>query len=111
MAGVTHGLFASGGPLLVYSLSGVALDKARFRATLICVWLTLNSLLTLIFAIDGSLLPALPRIAAFLPVAISGVSLGEWLHHRISEQRFRVAVFLLLLVTGIALLVASATAL
>lgn len=111
MAGVTHGLFASGGPLLVYSLSGLALDKARFRATLISVWLTLNSLLTLIFALDGTLLPALPRLAAFLPVVISGVILGEWLHHRISEQRFRVAVFLLLLVTGVALLVASVTAL
>lgn len=107
LAGITHGLFASGGPLLVYSLSGVALDKARFRATLICVWLSLNSLLTLIFAIDGTLLPALPRIAVFLPVVISGVIIGEWLHHRISEQRFRLAVFLLLLVTGGALLIAS----
>ena len=28
LAGVTHGLFASGGPLLVYGLTGVALDKA-----------------------------------------------------------------------------------
>lgn len=107
LAGVTHGLFASGGPLLVYSLSGTELDKARFRATLITVWLSLNTLLTLIFAIDGSLLPALPRVAAFLPIIVSGVILGEWMHHRISEQRFRVAVFLLLLLTGIALLIAS----
>jgi uncharacterized protein len=106
-AGVTHGLFASGGPLLVYSLTGVSLDKARFRATLISVWFSLNSLLTLIFIVDGSLLPALPRIAAFLPVVVVGVIAGEWLHHRISEARFRIAVFLLLLLTGIALLTAS----
>ncbi len=29
MAGITHGLFASGGPLLVYALSGLSLDKQR----------------------------------------------------------------------------------
>ena len=51
--------------------------------------------------------PALPRIATFLPVVFVGVIVGEWLHHRISEQRFRIAVFLLLLLTGIALLAAS----
>ncbi|MBB3047588.1 hypothetical protein FHR99_001854 [Litorivivens lipolytica] len=107
LAGVTHGLFASGGPLLVYSLTGVSLDKARFRATLISVWFSLNSLLTLIFLFDGSLVPALPRLAAFLPVVFVGVIVGEWLHHRISEQRFRFAVFLLLLLTGIALFAAS----
>lgn len=107
LAGVTHGLFASGGPLLVYALSGVQLDKARFRATLISVWFTLNSLLTVIFAIDGSLVTALPRIAVLLPVLIIGVLLGEWLHSRISEQRFRLAVFLLLLITGFSLFLAS----
>ena len=109
-AGMTHGLFASGGPLLVYALSGLALDKARFRATLISVWLSLNSLLTLIFAVDGSLWPALPQIAAYLPVLLVGVVLGEALHARISEQRFRLAVLLLLLVTGVSLLIASASA-
>src|SRR5690554_3131161 len=30
-AGISHGLFASGGPLLVYALAGTTLDKARLR--------------------------------------------------------------------------------
>ncbi|MFT5575633.1 MAG: putative membrane protein YfcA [Bermanella sp.] len=107
MAGVTHGLFASGGPLLVYALAGVQLDKARFRATLISVWFTLNSLLTIIFAIDGSLFIALPRVATYLPILIVGVVIGEWLHSRISEERFKLAVFLLLLLTGCSLFIAS----
>ena len=109
LAGVTHGLFASGGPLLVYALAGVQLDKARFRATLISVWLSLNGLLTVIFALDGSLLTALPRLVFFLPVLVVGVVLGEWLHSRISEVRFRVAVFLLLLLTGCSLFLASSS--
>lgn len=104
MAGITHGLFASGGPLLVYALSGVQLDKARFRATLVTVWLILNGLLTVAFALDGSLAPALPRVAAFLPVLLAGVLLGEWLHRHADEQLFRKLVFVLLFITGLILL-------
>lgn len=99
-AGITHGLFASGGPLLVYAVSGLPLDKTRFRATLVTVWLTLNSALTVAFLLDGRLQPALPYVAAYLPVIFAGIYLGEKLHHRVSEQHFRIAIYVLLLVTG-----------
>ena len=102
-AGVTHGLFASGGPLLVYALAGTTLDKARLRATLIAVWFSLNGLLTAIFLFDGSLVPSLPRIATYLPVVLVGIVAGEWLHHRIDEQRFRQLVFAMLAITGVLL--------
>ena len=102
-AGITHGLFASGGPLLVYALSGVDLDKARFRATLILVWFALNSLLTVVFLLDGSLMPALPRVAAYLPIVLVGVVLGEFLHHKVDEAGFRRVVFVVLLFAGAAL--------
>ena len=100
LAGITHGLFASGGPLLVYALSGLQLDKQRFRATLILVWLSLNSLLTVVFLVDGSLLPAAPKIGLLVPVVIASMLLGEWLHHRVNEARFRQAVFVVLWMTG-----------
>lgn len=103
MAGITHGLFASGGPLLVYALTGVRLGRAAFRATLLTVWLSLNGLLTLVFALDGSLQPALPRVAMMLPVLVVGVMLGEWLHRRVDEERFRQLVFAVLLITGVIL--------
>jgi uncharacterized membrane protein YfcA len=99
-AGLSHGLFASGGPLLVYSLAGVALNKARFRATLVTVWLTLNGLLSVVFLLDGRLLPALPKVAAYLPLLAVGVWLGEHLHHKVSERHFRIAIYCLLIVTG-----------
>lgn len=102
-AGITHGLFASGGPLLVYALTGSELDKARFRATLITVWLTLNTGLTLAFLADGSLLQALPRVASYLPLLPLGVLLGDWLHHRVDERRFRLVVLTVLLVAGLVL--------
>ena len=103
LAGITHGLFASGGPLLVYAASGMAINKARFRATLVSVWLTLNTGLTLAFWLDGRLLPALPKAAAYLPVIAAGFALGDWLHHRVSEARFRLAIYAMLCTTGILL--------
>lgn len=105
-AGLTHGLFASGGPLLVYALAGTALDKGRLRATLLCVWFSLNAGLSLLFLLDGRLLPALPQLAFFLPLLLVGVLTGEYLHHRVDEQRFRQWVYSVLAVTG-ALLIAQ----
>lgn len=102
-AGITHGLFASGGPLLVYGLAGTPLEKASLRATLLAVWLSLNCMLSLLYAFDGSLVQALPRLGAYLPLVVIGIVAGEWLHHRIDEHRFRQIVFLLLAFTGVLL--------
>jgi uncharacterized membrane protein YfcA len=99
-AGLSHGLFASGGPLLVYGLAGTALDKARFRATLVTVWFTLNSLLTLAFLLDGRLQPALPLVLTYAPLLLVGLWLGERLHRHVDERHFRIAIYALLLVTG-----------
>ncbi|TVP92039.1 MAG: sulfite exporter TauE/SafE family protein [Pseudomonadaceae bacterium] len=99
-AGLTHGLFASGGPLLVYALAGTTLDKSKMRATLLCVWFSLNSSLTLLFLFDGSLLPSLHKVVWYLPILVIGVWAGEILHHRLNEQRFRQFVYALLVVTG-----------
>jgi uncharacterized membrane protein YfcA len=100
VAGVSHGLFASGGPLLVYSLVGLPMDKLRFRATLATVWFALNFVLSSIYLMDGQLVPALPLVASYLPLLLLGLWIGEKLHHRVDEQQFRKAIFLLLLVTG-----------
>ncbi|WP_339509771.1 sulfite exporter TauE/SafE family protein [Pseudomonas sp. RL_15y_Pfl2_60] len=103
-AGISHGLFASGGPLLVHALAGNTLDKSRFRATLVCVWFSLNSLLTLAFILDGRIYPALPQVALYAPLLLIGVWLGERLHRHVNEQYFRIAIYSLLLVTGCLLL-------
>lgn len=99
-AGLSHGLFASGGPLLVYALAGTRLDKSRLRATLLCVWFALNSSLTLLYLVDGSLLLSLPRTLSYLPLLLVGTLLGEYLHHKLDERRFRQLVYGLLAITG-----------
>ncbi|WP_339801090.1 sulfite exporter TauE/SafE family protein [uncultured Marinobacter sp.] len=106
-AGITHGLFASGGPLLVYALAGIRMDKARTRATLLSVWFTLNLTLSLLYLYDGSLVGSLHRLVWYLPLLVAGVMAGEFLHHRLNEDRFRQAVYLVLLITGCLLVVRS----
>ena len=105
-AGVIHGVFASGGPLLVYILSRSGVPKATFRATLAAVWLTLNSVLMLGFVLDGRVdARCLQDILLLSPVLLVATALGEWGHHRIDERRFRVVTFSLLLVAGGALFI------
>lgn len=103
-AGICHGLFASGGPLLVYALASQRLDKSRLRATLVSVWFSLNSLLSLAFLHDGRLLPALPRVLAYAPLLPLGLWLGERLHQRFAERQVRFAIHALLLLSGTLLL-------
>lgn len=106
-AGITHGLFASGGPLLVYALAGRSLEKARFRATLVMVWLLLNGVLAMLFLTQGRLQMHVRELLFYVPVVVLAVGLGSHLHHRLDEARFRVMVFWLLLVVGAALLLSQ----
>jgi len=99
-AGITHGLFASGGPLLVYGLAGMQLNKSRTRATLVTVWLTLNLTLTVLYFLDGRLYANADKILWYLPLLVIGALVGDFLHHRLNEAYFRRAVYGVLLITG-----------
>ncbi|WP_462157449.1 TSUP family transporter [Pseudoalteromonas sp. GB56] len=106
-AGVTHGLFASGGPLLVYSLAKSQLEKAQFRATLLAVWLTLNLSLTLWFLFTDKLTAQANTLIILAPCAIFGAWLGNVLHNKINANQFTKLVFGVLLLVGVMLLAAS----
>jgi uncharacterized membrane protein YfcA len=105
-AGITHGLFASGGPLLVYAVAGTKIDKSAFRATMVVVWFTMNTLLCIAFLFDGRMQPLLGNIAMYLPLLFIAVKLGNYLHHKLDEKHFKKGIYYLLLLTGI-LLIAS----
>ncbi len=104
-AGITHGLFASGGPLLVYAVAGTKIDKAAFRATMIVVWFSMNIVLASAFLLDGRLQPLLGSVAMYLPLLLVAVKLGNYLHEKINEKHFRLGIYGLLLVTGFILIV------
>jgi uncharacterized membrane protein YfcA len=104
LGGFIHGLFGSGGPMVVYVASRAALDKSAFRATLSALWLVLNAALVANFATLHRLDRQSATLSAVLlaPMLLA-LRLGAWLHTRITPDRFRVAIYVLLLLAGGAL--------
>jgi uncharacterized membrane protein YfcA len=105
-AGILQGMYASGGPLVVYVISRLNLSKSVFRSTLSATWLLLNPILTGAYIISGKLnLTSLEVSMMLLPSVVLGVAAGEFFHRRIDELPFKICVALLLLVAGIAVVV------
>lgn len=104
-AGVIHGLFACGGPLLVWVLGREIQEKGRFRATLATVWLTLGLALLVRYRLNGTLNAAsLTTSLWLLPALGLGLWLGEHVHRRVPDGTFRVWIYRLLWLAGISLL-------
>jgi len=99
--GVIHGLFGSGGPLIVYALSRSLGDRGALRATLAALWWLLNVVLLINYAASGRLgASSLRATLLLLPSLLLGLGAGNWLHHRLPEKPFRWMVYLTLLLAG-----------
>ena len=106
LAGIVHGIFVSGGPLLISYLTRKIKDKTSFRATISTVWIFLNSL---ILADDiragywtGSLVKT---FGAAVPFFAAGMAIGTKLYARMSQRLFMMITYILLFISGISLLV------
>jgi uncharacterized membrane protein YfcA len=105
-AGVIHGIYASGGPMLVYALGREGLSKKGFRSTLSMVWILLNTILITRFVAAGDYhRKALLEVLMLAPAVPLGVVLGEWVHYRVDERSFKIAVLVLLIAAAMSLLV------
>lgn len=105
-AGVMHGLYASGGPLLVYAVSRKNLETTNFRSTLMAVWLAFNVfLIATYFYQDRWTTEAWRAVLFLLPVIPAGIWLGELLHHRIPVRGFWILVQLVLFISGASFLI------
>ena len=105
-AGIIHGVYAAGGPLLVYALGREDIDKKSFRSTLAVVWMVLNAVLLAKFLMAGDYNESLARtLLVLVPAVPFGIVAGEWIHHKVDEHRFKTLVFALLLVAAISLVV------
>lgn len=101
-AGIIHGMFVSGGALLVVYAAYVLKDKEEFRATVASVWVVLNSFMMIEEFVSGSFTKenTVLCILACIP-AFAGVWAGNRLHDRISAEAFRKMTYVLLLISGI----------
>ena len=105
LAGI-HGIFVSGGPLLISYLTKKIKNKVSFRATISTVWIFLNTLIMLDdiragFWTGGLLMTQLIS----LPFLFAGMYIGSRLYVRMSQRFFMILTYILLFISGISLLV------
>lgn len=100
-AGVMHGMFVSGGALLVVYAAARLPDKDAFRATVSSVWVALNTLM-LITQVGAGQVTAhtLALTGLGMPALVLALALGSWLARRISQKGFLTLSYVLLLISG-----------
>jgi len=104
LAGVVHGLFGSGGPLVVFVLSRELNNKRAFRAVLALLWLALNLVLCVNYASAGMFTATSFRLGLLMvPSLALGAWLGNHLHGVVEERTFRIISQVILMVAGGAL--------
>jgi uncharacterized membrane protein YfcA len=108
-AGAVHGVYGTGGPMLVYAVGRLGLDKKQLRSTLSMVWLVLDAVLTSAMAFEGRYHE--DRIGTFvflIPMLPLGIVIGELVHKRVDERRFRIGLFVMLALAAIVLVARAA---
>jgi uncharacterized membrane protein YfcA len=112
LGGVAHGLFGTGGPMIVYVMRRRLPEKRAFRATLAVLWIVLNAALVANFAsADLYVHRTLEVMLVIALTVVPGLVLGARIHQRLDPARFERAVWLLLLAAGLALAIRTAVAL
>ncbi|MGB4407752.1 MAG: sulfite exporter TauE/SafE family protein [Sphaerochaeta sp.] len=104
--GIIHGIFSSGGPLVVLYASRQLQQKGKFRATLCLLWTTLNTILIATYLIEGSFTAPIAKTTALLiPFVLAGIVAGEKIHDKVDERTFSLIVFGMLFLTAIFMLI------
>lgn len=106
LAGIIHGLFVSGGPLLVGYLTKQIKDTNAFRATISTIWIFLNTIILLEDIRSGLWTQSTLRTGLIsVPFLLAGMFIGSKLYARMSRVVFMRLTYILLFISGITLLV------
>ncbi|MCR5699717.1 MAG: TSUP family transporter [Treponemataceae bacterium] len=104
-SGIIHGMFVSGGPLLIAYLTRKIKDKDTFRATISTVWILLNGIIFATDCINGVYTkPLLVTQAISIPFMCAGVVIGGFLYKHMSQKVFIILTYILLIISGISLI-------
>ncbi len=105
-AGIVHGMFVSGGPLLIGYLSQEIKEKTSFRATISTIWIILNSII-LVQDISAGMwnVKLVTTQCIAIPFFIAGMIVGSILVKKMSQRVFMKLTYVLLFMSGILLMV------
>lgn len=105
-AGIVHGMFVSGGALLVIYAVMALKDKTEFRATLSAVWVLLNGSLMVTQIQNGAFTSDVIRMTVICIVPLTlAIFVGNKLYQHINQKVFLNMTYILLLLSGILLIV------
>ena len=105
-AGLVHGMFVCGGPLLTAYLTRKLPDKNVFRATVSTIWIVLNTIILIDDIRSGLWTAQLVGIQLIsIPFFLVSMVLGTWLYKRMSQRLFTGLTYILLIISGVSLLI------
>ena len=105
LAGLVHGIFVCGGPLLIGYLTKRVDDKKAFRATISTVWIVLNTIVLMDDIRSGLWETEIVTLLLMtIPFFLAGMFVGERLIRQMSQKTFMVITYVLLIISGISLL-------
>lgn len=103
-AGIVHGMYVCGGPLLIAYMSKKLPEKNSFRATISTTWIFLNGIIFLSHIINGSFTPSVIRSSLIsVPFFLAGMFLGSILYKKMTQSFFIKLTYVLLLISGMSL--------
>ena len=105
VAGIIHGMFVSGGPLLIIYAAKKFKEKSEFRATVSSVWIILNTYLFYTHYTSGLFVPDTVKKMwwGVIPL-ILGMLIGNILHKKMSQELFLTITYILLIISGVTLI-------
>lgn len=103
VGGIFHGIYATGGPMIIYYSSRELKEPADFRATLSTLWLILNvALVGNLYSAGQINVDTLTTTGIVLPGLIAGIVLGSFI--KLRTLAFKVLIYMLLFIAGLLLL-------
>lgn len=105
VAGIIHGMFLSGGALLVVYALSVLPHKDEFRATVATVWIVLDGILAVVYGFQGHYTVLnIERIGVSMLALVLSALAGNYLYHRMNQEMFQTLTYVLILISGLSLL-------
>ncbi len=100
-SGIIHGLFLSGGALVVLYAISVLKDKTIIRATLAPVWILLNTSVLVQDIARGNINIEVVKLFLYtIPILVVCVFLGNYLHYKLNQRTFIKLTYMLIVISG-----------
>ena len=106
-AGLVHGMFVCGGPMLIVYAAEQLEDKEEFRSTVSSVWIVLNGIMlfTDLHAGNFSGGNTVSLLWISLAVLVAALFIGNFIEHKMNKRAFMMISYILMVISGASLLI------